>query len=270
MFGYLAGGLTTPLRPFEDVAKTVGPDEVRQFQDRRLQENILENLGLFSEEATKNNPVINAFFDELLKTLAQGTPFERATLGETDPLIGPFDAEVRRTDNVPALKQVTGVAALGRLPEVQRELGRLGINRTKVTKYTKTPEYDNVFNAIVGQLSDTIVMQEILSEDYQRMSPDFQKMRMEEIYKGKKGVHEQARNMIKAHLPVLDKLYRLESRITDDIIGPALQAARDADPNFSIKYVNEIKDPEGAAQLSKNIDLILEGVADPLEQAIEN
>tara|TARA_Y100000114_G_scaffold21268_1_gene17045 strand:- start:1488 stop:5195 length:3708 start_codon:yes stop_codon:yes gene_type:complete len=270
LFGYLAGGLTTPLRPFEDIAKTVGPDEVRQFQDRRLQENVLENLGLFSEEATKNNPEINAFFDELIKSLAQGTPFERATLGETDPLIGPFDAEVRRTDNVPALKQVTGVAALGRLPEVQKELGRLGINRTKVTKYTKTPEYDNVFNAIVGQLSDTIVMQEILSEDYQRMSPDFQKMRMEEIYKGKKGVHEQARNMIKAHLPVLDKLYRLESRITDDIIGPALQAARDADPNFSIKYVNEIKDPEGAAQLNKNIDLILEGVADPLGEAIEN
>ena len=279
IFGSMMGGFATPLRPLEDVTKTTGDDERRKFQDRRQQQNFLENAGIASEEATRANPFLFAFFDEVVKNVVRGTPFEKGVLGETEEIYDPTTGEVRRSSAVPLKKQYSGVASAGKVSEVQEELARVGVDMRKITEYSKTPKYDNTFNAIVGTLSDEITSKFIVSPEYLNATPEIQKRMLENLYRDdttdgltedrkrelrrlggvNTSIRQIARNTIKENLPVLYELHRFEDKASNPDIAEALEQVRLSRPgeNVSLRYVNELKDPEGAARLKETLDQVM-------------
>lgn len=180
---------------------------------------------------------------------------------------------------MPLKKQYSGVASAGKVSEVQEELARVGVDMRKITEYSKTPKYDNTFNAIVGTLSDEITSKFIVSPEYLNKTPEIQKMMLENLYLDDttEGLTEDrkrelrrlggintsigqiARNTIKENLPVLYELHRFEEKARNPEIAKALEQVRLSRPgeNVSLRYVNELKDPEGAARLKETLDQVM-------------
>jgi len=273
-FGYMFGGLSTPVRAVTDIVRTVGDQEQRELIDRRQQEKILENFGFFSEEMTRDNIGISSFVDEFVRNIVQGTPFERSVMGQASTLADPFSDKDRVGSRTAFRKQLTGVASLGLQSDVQRELARVGIDKFRISSYSKTPEYDNIYNAVMGMLSNEVVDRFIRSDEYQSLIPENQQRALENLYfsrsatdidpftkkllrrQGKitTSLKQVAKDFMKGQYPVLTELSLLEDKYSNKDIAIAINALKEVDPSFSLEYIDEkTSNPADVARLQKNI-----------------
>lgn len=266
LFGYYLGGLSTPLRPIEDVIKTVGGQETREYRDRRQVENILEKYGFFSEEATAEWPKVSGFIDEVVKNVVQGTPFEREFSRGIPQLRSPFTGEVRQASPVQASKQIYGASPMGKISDVQEELARVGYNTRSIPRYTSTPEYDNIYNMVLGYETASNIRRLIYSDQYRNLESDaLKKLMLEEAYKDLK---TQVSEQMKTLAPVLSNLQKLENDYTlRPFLAQAITLAKETNPNFSLRYVDEKANPEQAKILNENIDAIRYSIKSLRERA---
>ena len=59
----------------------------------------------------------------------------------------------------------------------------LGINKFKIQEYSGVPQYDAVYNQLLGELSEDIVLPYMQTEDYLRRSPQDKKAALELLYR---------------------------------------------------------------------------------------
>ncbi len=275
LFGYMLGGLSTPARAVTDVVRTVGGQEQRELIDRRQQEKVLENFGLFSEEMTRDNIGISSFVDEVVRNVVQGTPFERSVMGEADTLADPFADRDRLASRTAFRKQLTGVASLGLQSDVQKELARVGVDKFRISEYSKTPEYDNIYNVVIGRLSNTIVDSFIRSDEYQSLEPIDQKRALENLYLStsaedlspltkkhlrrsgpiRTSLKQVAADFMESYYPVLNDLRLLEKKFSNEDIAEAIEALKERDPTFNLEYIDERSaDQTKVSKLQENIE----------------
>lgn len=189
-FGYFLGGVGTFMRPLQDIATTVGGQDQREFRDRKLYEDALLNLDIVSQEYSDNSRFLMPLFDETIKAIVVGTPLERVVFPDAPQASSAFQRDVPKTADLPITKQIPsgmsfppGTAARPKKGPVEAELDRLGINKFKIQEYSGVPQYDAVYNQLLGELSEDIVLPYMQTEDYLRRSPQDKKAALELLYR---------------------------------------------------------------------------------------
>ena len=76
MIGYIVKGFYTPFKAFDDLAKDLGPAELRQTFEKGFQEFITEEGDTYSKEMARG------VFNEFTRQMFRGTSFQTGVFGE--------------------------------------------------------------------------------------------------------------------------------------------------------------------------------------------
>lgn len=178
MLGHVAAPFTTPLRPIQDVIKTVGGGESREFTDRRQQKGVL------GSEFAEFNPGVSAAIDEFAKSLIQGTPAEPYVFSDVPEKYMPTQVGVAKGPSLPITKQVIGFNVSRNKGPVMKEINNLGMDKRIVEFRSNAPEYDNIANGLLAIAEGDLVLREISSEEYKNMSDKDKRDRLRSYYRG--------------------------------------------------------------------------------------
>ena len=172
IIGYFLGVLGTPLRVIEDVTRTFETGEAKEFMDRAQQQDLL------GEKFAYNNPTLSGIYDEITKSILQGTMFESGAvfgvkaLGDAPKAFAGTKEEPLRSPELPGQKQVLGFAQDIDRGVMNDEMLRVGLVPRRLTNfYSNVPEYNNIANQVMGRLTDRIAV-EILNNPSYKNEPD--------------------------------------------------------------------------------------------------
>ena len=278
LLGHLMSPFTTPLRPIQDVVKTVGGREDRVFRDRRQQKDV------FGEEFSREYPGLSGVADEALKGLVQGTYFENKLFPDTPVKYSPTKEGATLGPPAPLFKQMYGMNINRDKGPIMREINRLGIDKRFTSVRSNAPEYDNTVNRVLAIVEDDIISSHINSQEYQKLSEEDKKIRLRGFYRGsnrsslppeyRKAFDKVARqkdvkvpsNFIDLAKKLVDKFYPVLSEykkfkdIPSSDRARALKAIKKEYKDFgkSLKYKEEYSDPEYAYRLSNDMKFITE------------
>lgn len=204
--GYFLGVLGTPLRVIEDVTRTFETGELKEFMDRAQQEDLL------GEEFAYNNPTLSGLYDEITKSILQGTMFESGAifgvkaLGDAPKAFAGTKEEPLRSPALPGQKQVLGFAEDIDRGVMNDEMIRVGLIPRKLTNfYSNVPQYNNVANQVMGRLTDRIAVKILENPTYKNETDPKKKARiLEALYRARE-VDELTREVVDPEILRLPK-----------------------------------------------------------------
>ena len=206
VIGYFLGVLGTPLRVIEDVTRTFETGEAKEFMDRAQQENLL------GEEFSYSNPTLSGLYDEITKSILQGTMFESGAifgvkaLGDAPKAFTGTKGEPLRSPELPGQKQVLGLAQDIDRGVMNDEMVRVGLVPRRLTNfYSNVPQYNNVANQVMGRLTDRIAVKILENPTYKNETDPKKKARiLEALYRARE-VDELTREVVDPEILRLPK-----------------------------------------------------------------
>ena len=239
-FGNIVNGLVTPVRTVNDILQTYGSAESRVVPEKRLAKPLKEfevgeavgYLGFNDPQSIRaGTKLLNEFINEASKS----TPF---TFGVDKPeaRIDPLTGDEMKTARAPLIKQFTGVLTQRQNRDVARELSNLGLNFYKDFKkgyYSNIPQYEVVFDTLLGSEVKTTLIPNIEGLEYKNLTFDQKKNRVKSYFKK---VLPEINKRVKSNFPVLYRYHTLFKGVNKDNLNRAIRELRAKNPGIDIDY----------------------------------
>ena len=272
MIGYIVKGFYTPFKAFDDLAKDLGPAELRQTFEKGFQEFITEEGDTYSKEMARG------VFNEFTRQMFRGTSFQTGVFGE-ESASRPLQSVTGPVKSKPSYfaKQPSGLSLPIPRGDLGDELARVGIDDYKLEVRSEVPEYTFQYKKILGELAKRNLEPIIQTDTYKKLPIDAQKAGLLGEYKGVSGLTDEEKrafkglgfefenlkqvtsNTIKTQMPFLHNLHNFRKRYTKDEIRKLYRDKKaEGNPIPQLKYVGEATTDRGvnyaAEEQNKKLD----------------
>jgi len=267
MIGYIIKGFYTPFKAFDDLAKDLGPVELRQNFERGFQEFITEEGDTYTKEMARG------VFNEFTRQMFRGTSFQTGVFGEESasrPLQSVTGLQPK-TRVLTSRKQLSGTAEDLPRGNLGDEVARVGIDDYKLEVRSEVPEYTFQYKKILGELAEKNIKPLIQTDLYKSLPIEAQKAAILAEYKGVTGLNDEEKNafkglgfkfdnlkkvtseIIKTQMPFLHNMHNFRKTYTKDEIRKLYRDRKAAgDPVPQLKYVGEETTDRGINYAAKS------------------
>jgi len=253
MIGYIVKGFYTPFKAFDDLAKDLGPAELRQTFEKGFQEFITEEGDTYSKEMARG------VFNEFTRQMFRGTSFQTGVFGE-ESASRPLQSVTGPVKSKPSyfVKQPSGLSLPIPRGDLGDEVARVGIDDYKLEVRSEVPEYTFQYKKILGELAEKNIKPLIQTEIYKKLPIDVQKAAILAEYRGVTGLNDEEKRafkglgfkfdnlkkvtseIIKTQMPFLHNMHNFRKTYTKDEIRKLYRDRKAAgDPIPQLKYVGE-------------------------------
>jgi len=252
--GYIVKGFYTPFKAIDDLAKDLGPAELRQNFEKGFQEFITEEGDTYTKEMARGA------FNEFTRQMFRGTSFQTGVFGEESasrPLQSVTGLQPK-TRVLTSRKQLSGTAEGLPRGNLGDEVERVGIDAYNLEVRSEVPEYTFQYKKILGELAEKNIKPLIQTEIYKKLPIDAQKAAILAEYQGVTGLNDEEKNalrglgfkfdnlkkvtseIIKTKMPFLHNMHNFRKTYTKEEIRKLYRDRKAAgDPIPQLKYVGE-------------------------------